>query len=98
MVNYMNDKNYVQSGPVHNIIMENRRMLNISGVLDVESFDERTITLSTQLGGMTVKGLKLHISHLDQQSGEMCIDGEISDIVYSEEEIEPAGFWSRLFR
>ena len=98
MVSFMNDKNYVQPKPAHNVIMENRRMLNISGVLDVDSFDERSIVLNTQLGGLTIRGLNLHISHLEQSTGEMCIDGEISDIVYSEEELEPVGFWSRLFR
>ena len=30
-----------------NVIMENRRKLSISGVTDVESFDEETIVLST---------------------------------------------------
>lgn len=94
----MNDKERIQARPAHNIIMENRRMLNLSGVKDVDSFDEQTIVLATELGELTIKGLKLHISHLNQETGELNVDGEISELLYSDVQIEPHGFFSRLFR
>ncbi len=84
--------------PAHNVILENRRMLSLSGVKDVDSFDEQSVVLLTELGGLTVKGLGLHISHLDQETGEVSIDGEISELVYSEQSLEPQSFWARLFR
>ena len=87
-----------QLRPAHNIILENRRMLTLSGVKDVDSFDEQSVVLVTELGELTIKGLKLHISRLDQESGEVSIDGEISDLVYTEINLEPQGFWARLFR
>ena len=95
----MGEKEQLQQlRPAHNIILENRRLLSLSGVKDVDSFDEQTVVLLTELGELTVKGLNLHISRLDQESGEVSIDGEISDLVYSEINIEPQGFWARLFR
>ena len=44
----------------HNIIMENRKTLSISGVTDVDNFDEKTILLYTQMGELTVQGKGLH--------------------------------------
>lgn len=94
----MNDKETMQLRPAHNIILENRRMLSLSGVKDVDSFDEQSVVLLTELGELTVKGLKLHISHLDQETGEVSIDGEISELIYADINIEPQGFWARLFK
>ena len=41
---------------LQNIILENREKLNISGVLDVLSFDDQIVILETELGLLTVKG------------------------------------------
>ncbi|MBE6764906.1 MAG: sporulation protein YabP [Ruminococcaceae bacterium] len=94
----MAEKEKMQARPAHNIIMENRKLLNLSGVKDVDSFDEQTVCVQTQLGNLTVKGDGLHISRLDQETGEMSIDGEISELVYSEIKDESQGFFARLFR
>ena len=40
----------------HNAILENRQRLQLSGVTDVDSFDEDEIRLFTQLGELTIKG------------------------------------------
>ena len=45
---------------VHNVILEGRKNLTISGVTDVDSFDERCISLYTQLGELVIKGRELH--------------------------------------
>lgn len=94
----MNERDQVQLRPSHNIILENRRMLSLSGVKDVDSFDEESVVLLTELGELTVKGLKLHISHLNQETGEVNIDGEICELVYADVNLEPVGFWAKLFR
>ena len=87
----------VERTPLHNVIMENRRMLTLSGVLDVAAFDENVVTLLTELGELTVGGCGLHIGRFDQETGEMTIDGEISELIYTETEPEKKGFFSRLF-
>lgn len=94
----MSDRETIQLRPAHNVILESRRMLSLSGVKDVDSFDEQTVVLLTELGELTVRGLKLHISHLDQETGEVSIDGEISELIYADAELEPQGFWKRLFK
>lgn len=45
---------------VHNLMMENREKLTVSGVIDVDSFCEDTIVLYTDMGTLTIKGSDLH--------------------------------------
>ena len=43
---------------IQNIVLENREKLNITGVLDVLSFDDQIVILETELGLLTVKRRK----------------------------------------
>ena len=40
----------------HTLILEERKRLHLSGVTDVDCFNEREIRLYTELGTLTVKG------------------------------------------
>lgn len=55
----------------HNIIIEDRKKLTLSGVKDVISFDDETLLLETALGRLTVKGAGLHIVNFDTASGDL---------------------------
>lgn len=83
---------------VQNIILENKQKLLISGVIDVESFNEEYIIVHTELGGLAVKGQELHISRLNLDNGELNVEGDIISLEYSETEGSKGGFFSRLFR
>lgn len=67
----------------HNIIMENRKSVRISGVNDIDSFTESRIILSTVMGELIVKGDDLHVISLDAESGDFVMTGEISSLTYS---------------
>ena len=82
----------------HNIIIEDRKNVTISGVTDVESFDEETVILMTDLGELVIKGFGLHISKIDVVSGDLALEGEIYNIGYSDTQAAGGGFLSRLFR
>ena len=62
---------------IQNIVLENREKLNISGVLDVLSFDDQIVILETELGLLTVKGENLRINKLSLDTSEVTIDGTI---------------------
>ncbi len=81
----------------NNIIMENRKKVMISGVSRVDSFDEHTVILLTELGELTIKGTDLHISQLNVDSGELNVTGNIYGLVYTEDH-RSGGFLSRLFK
>ncbi len=82
----------------HNIIIEDRKNVSVSGVTDVESFDEETVSLMTDLGELVIKGFGLHISKIDVVSGDLALEGEIYSIGYSDTQSGGGGLLSRLFR
>lgn len=82
----------------HNLIIENRKKMTVSAVVDVDSFDEQTVVAYTDLGQLTVKGENLHINTLSVESGDMEIEGTIHALVYSNQAPNKGGFISKLFR
>lgn len=82
----------------HHVVMEERRRLSVSGVEDVERFDENTIVLSTTQGAMTVTGENLHIEKLSLDGGDLKVEGEIESLVYEEDRGSSGGFFARLLR
>lgn len=83
---------------IQNIIIENRKKLNISGVKDVLSFDDETIMLDTALGKLTIKGEGLHIESFNNVTGDMSATGKVYAVVYMSDAKTSGGFLSRLFR
>lgn len=83
---------------VQNVIMENRKRLNISGVKDVSSFDDETVLLDTVLGRMTIKGEGLHIESFNTGTGDLTAIGKIYAVVYMSDAKMSGGLLSRLFR
>ena len=81
----------------HNVIMENRKHLSVSGVDEVESFDELEIVAVTSGGSLIIRGSELHIDKLDLDSGELSITGLITDLCY-EEVSKSQSLWARLFK
>ena len=82
----------------HCVSMENRKKITLTGVKDVDSFDEQTITLLTDSGELSIKGSRLHIGKLSTDSGEMSIEGKVDAIVYTDEMPRQSGFFGRVFR
>ncbi len=82
----------------HNCILEDRRTLSVSGVNDVDSFDEQTIVASTDLGELTIRGEKLHITRLSLEIGELQVEGNIAALSYTDITPKSSGFFSKVFR
>ena len=83
---------------VHNLILKERKSLNISGVLDVDSFDDNAVVAYTELGELTIKGTGLHISKINLDSGDLELDGDVYSMEYAEDRPSEKGFFSKLFR
>lgn len=82
----------------HNIIMENRRRLTVSGIKDVDSFDEQTVILHTDSGELTVKGRNLHINSFNVEAGDISIDGEFVAVAYTNDRPKSNSVFSKIFR
>lgn len=82
----------------HHLILEDRRALTVSGVSDVDSFDELTVIIYTDLGELTVKGEGLHINRLNIETGDLTLEGHIYSLTYTEVQSRSGGFFGRLFK
>lgn len=83
---------------IQNVIIENRKKLNVSGVRQVNSFDEETILLDTALGRMTVKGENMKIENFNTDTGDLTASGTVHAVVYMAGRDSGGGFISRIFR
>ena len=77
------------AGCGQNVTLLDRRVINISGVEDVISFDENSVVMQTCLGVLTVDGEELHIVRLNTDGkespsgdGGMIIEGKIAGVFY----------------
>lgn len=66
------------------VILEGRKTLTVDCVLNVDSFNEDYLEISTELGCMAVEGKELKIEELRQENGKILIKGIISGIFYKE--------------
>lgn len=82
------------------IVMRSRRLLDITGVKQVESFDNEEFLLETVLGFLSVRGQNLQMKNLDVEKGVVSIKGKIMEIIYLDDQhAEKAkGFFSKLFK
>ena len=81
----------------HRLSLDQRSRLTVSGVDEVESFDESAIRMTTRGGDLLVRGRGLHIEKLSLDGGDLLVDGTVDALIYQEPE-EAASFLSRLFR
>ena len=84
----------------HDVIMRGRRILDITGVKQVESFDNEEFLLETVMGFLAIRGQNLQMKNLDVDKGIVSIKGKIFDLVYLDEQHgdKAKGFFSKLFR
>ena len=76
----------------HRVELEGRDKLTVSGVEDVERFDEGCIVMATCEGTLIVTGEGLHIGKLSLDGGELQVDGRVEALTYEEQQA-PRGSW-----
>ncbi len=81
----------------HRIELSGRESLTVSGVEDVDRFDETEIVMNTAEGVLVVTGENLHIGKLSLDGGELHVDGRIDALSYEDAPAGRGGLLSRLF-
>lgn len=92
----MNDHNTMPQA-IHRLELIGRERLTVSGVEDVDRFDETGIVMSTSAGTLVITGEELHIGKLSLDGGELHVDGRIDSVTYEDGGQGRGGFFSRLF-
>ena len=87
-----------QQNRSHSLIIEERKKLTISGVLDVLCFDERAIILETTLGELTIKGEGLHIEGFNSETGDLSAIGRVAVFAYTGDGKKGGSLFGRIFR
>ncbi len=83
----------------HNIILENRARLSISGVTDVEGFDENAVSLYTSMGDLVVRGKDLKVEAVSLETGEMLISGQVKSLAWGDKDrTKKPSLWQKLIR
>lgn len=82
------------------IKMLNRKIMEISGVLNVDSFDNEEFLLETECGFLTIKGTNLHIKNLSLDQGLVAIEGMVNELRYLDghSQDKTKGFFGKLFK
>lgn len=94
--NAMEQKDKQVSMP-HQLILQDRQRAELTGVSDVDSFDETAVIAYTSLGELTIRGSGLHINRLDLECGVLSVDGNIRQLEYADGR-KGGGFFGRLLR
>ena len=81
----------------HKLTMDGRSRLQITGVTEIESFDEAMVVLHTTRGILVVRGTGLHLQLLSLDGGQVHVDGMVDSMTYENEVREAGSFFARLF-
>ncbi|KMT22046.1 sporulation protein YabP [Clostridium cylindrosporum] len=83
----------------HSIKLDARKKLELTGVVEVISFSEESVTLETCMGGLLIKGSNMKVSVLNVENGDMCIDGFINSLAYvSKDKTKKESILKKMFK
>ena len=82
----------------HQLVVNDREQLTVSGVADVDRFDDTVILAHTSVGDLTIRGEKLRIDRLNVDTGDLSVGGRIDLLEYTEPVSRKGGVLGRWFR
>jgi len=82
----------------HQVVIENRERVVISGVEDVDSFNEEEVVLLTEAGVITLIGQELHVNKLNLDEGQLIVEGFFMGLDYRDHEVAHKGLFGKIFK
>lgn len=83
----------------HNVFLESRRKLVLSGVNEVDSFEEDNVLLKTTKGNLTIRGNGMKMESYNNEVGDLVLNGNIYALVYTnDKDNSGGGFFGRIFK
>jgi sporulation protein YabP len=67
----------------HSIYIQNRSEGTITGVEEVNEFDNNQISLNTSMGCVMIKGRDLKVKRLNLEKGEVDVTGNVDSFSYT---------------
>jgi len=97
----MDDKKTIQNNKMnmHNVIMENREKVVITGIIDIHSFDDELVLTETEMGILTIKGKDLKMNKLNLDNTELVVEGQIGLLQYNDlDSVKKGGMFNKIFK
>lgn len=92
----MDEKRYIGK---HKVILDKRQRLQVTGLIDVMSFDDETIVTETEMGILIIRGTNLHVNALNLEKGELEIDGNVDNLNYEDESpLKGKNIFGKIFK
>lgn len=66
----------------HDVQIKSRKRVEMSGISDVNSFDETEIVIQTDNCGVSIEGECLKIERFNAETGDLIVNGEITGLFY----------------
>lgn len=85
------------AGGESRLILDSRISIQLTGVLDIVSFDDVSVYLETTLGGLLIEGSGLHITDFSLEKQTLTAEGNINALTYSDASRSGGGFLKRIF-
>lgn len=84
----------------HGISINERKIVYLTGLLKIESFDNEEFLLETNMGYLAIKGSDLEIVRLDTKDGVLSIKGNVDSFAYfdSLKKNSKSSFVEKLFK
>ncbi|MBQ7822186.1 MAG: YabP/YqfC family sporulation protein [Clostridia bacterium] len=80
---------------VHEIKMDGRAQMRVSGVEDVIGFDDTAVAVSSCMGILNIEGSALHIVKLDVSGGILEMTGHFDSLYYTEPSTKKRGLFGK---
>lgn len=79
----------------YGLTLDRREKAVLTGVTDVERFDENEVVLHTHGGRLILTGTGLHVSSLQLEEGRLLVDGSIDGAIYDGGAVKRRGSFLR---
>lgn len=71
-----------ETNPYHNVVLKDRKVLELTGVKQIDSFDASEFLMETAQGWLVIQGKDLTLGKLDTERGDVIIRGLIETMSY----------------
>ena len=85
------------SKTAHKIELDHLHGANMTGILAVPTFTDKTVTVKLKDETLVVSGQDLEIKSLDVENGRLSLSGRITALKYSAS-AQPTSFFKRVFK
>jgi len=84
----------------HQVTVKDRKLMEITGVKKLHSFDSETFIIDTTLGQLRIYGQNLEMNNIELDKGELTISGFIQNHEYQDGDYNAngKGIFSKLFK